>query len=277
MSIKETTGVKVQICAFCGEEKPIIANGLCNACNRVYERNETKEHPNKFLKKCSVEFCERAVIAHDLCDKHYRRWKRHGHLDQTREKGWGSKEKHPLYQIWSWRKRTKQLCEAWIKDFWLFAEEVGVKEEGATLQRIDETQPYSNINFEWVEPVMSVDTKANDAMAQRAAYGREWRKKNQRKCKDSDLKRYHGITLDEYDNMMKNQGFVCAICGKKERVVNGITGKVFNLAVDHCHKTNVVRGLLCVNCNKAIGHLNDSIPLLNSAINYLKSHASSEA
>jgi hypothetical protein len=76
-------------------------------------------------------------------------------------------------------------------------------------------------------------------------------------------KRKYGITLNEYNRMLEDQGGVCAVCGK---VCN--SGK--RLAVDHNHLTGKVRGLLCINCNQGIGHLMDSIHLLSRAIDYLE-------
>lgn len=50
----------------------------------------------------------------------------------------------------------------------------------------------------------------------------------------------------------------CVICGTKE-----------SLVVDHCHKTNVVRGMLCSHCNRGLGHFRDDPELLEFARIYL--------
>jgi hypothetical protein len=81
--------------------------------------------------------------------------------------------------------------------------------------------------------------------------------------KDLKLRRAYGISLEEYKNLLKKQDGVCAICEK-----NCSSGRM--LCVDHDHKTNTVRGLLCVNCNRAIGNLKDNINLLTRMIKYLK-------
>ncbi len=72
----------------------------------------------------------------------------------------------------------------------------------------------------------------------------------------------YGITLTEYDKIFKDQNGVCAICGLPE--VN------MRLQVDHDHKTDKVRGLLCLHCNNVLGKARDSIETLEKAIEYLK-------
>ena len=75
------------------------------------------------------------------------------------------------------------------------------------------------------------------------------------------LMRNYGITIEEYDNMFAAQNGICAICGKPQN------GK--RLFVDHNHETDKVRGLLCQNCNIALGHMGDDAQLLIKAIDYL--------
>lgn len=71
-----------------------------------------------------------------------------------------------------------------------------------------------------------------------------------------------------YQTLVKMQNNLCAICNKPETDTRH--GRIKRLAVDHCHTTLVVRGLLCANCNRAIGLLKDSEKLLSNAINYLR-------
>jgi hypothetical protein len=44
------------------------------------------------------------------------------------------------------------------------------------------------------------------------------------------------------------------------------------VSIDHNHKTNITRELLCSSCNKGIGHFDENIDILQQAINYLKKH-----
>ena len=76
------------------------------------------------------------------------------------------------------------------------------------------------------------------------------------------LKYTFGISLEQYNEMLKKQGSVCAICKEKCK-----SGK--NLAVDHCHTTGKIRGLLCSNCNRGLGLFTDDKIKLSNAIIYL--------
>lgn len=82
------------------------------------------------------------------------------------------------------------------------------------------------------------------------------------------LQQQYNLTLDDYDKMLQEQNNSCAICGTN--VVECEKGSGNHLAVDHCHSTGKVRGLLCASCNILLGKAKDNITILQSAINYLK-------
>ncbi len=75
----------------------------------------------------------------------------------------------------------------------------------------------------------------------------------------------YGLTVDEYDAQVVQQGNCCAICGKQPK-----PGKV--LVVDHDHKSGKFRGLLCMNCNSGIGNLKDDPELILLALAYMVTH-----
>lgn len=75
------------------------------------------------------------------------------------------------------------------------------------------------------------------------------------------LRSKFNLTPDEYFDLLEQQEGVCAICGKDE------LGR--RLAVDHCHETKAVRGLLCRKCNMGIGLLGDDPEILQKALRYL--------
>lgn len=86
------------------------------------------------------------------------------------------------------------------------------------------------------------------------------------RAKDLRLRREFHITLEQYYKVFKAQGGVCAICGKKYNK----DGKLLILAVDHCHTTGLLRGLLCWPCNKGIAVFQDDEVRLANASNYIK-------
>jgi len=74
------------------------------------------------------------------------------------------------------------------------------------------------------------------------------------------------FTNEDYNNLLKKQKGKCACCGSKD----SRRGKENRFAVDHCHKTKEVRGLLCMHCNQGIGKLGDNIEGIKKALNYLE-------
>lgn len=85
----------------------------------------------------------------------------------------------------------------------------------------------------------------------------------------TNLKHKYGITVEEYDQMLKIQNGRCAICDVSSHETK--TGKS-HLAVDHDHKTGRVRALLCSHCNAGLGAFRDDTVVLNKAVEYLNEH-----
>lgn len=73
-----------------------------------------------------------------------------------------------------------------------------------------------------------------------------WRKKNYfrdlRSIWAARVRKNFGISIEQYETMLREQSGVCGLCGLPENVRR-------RLAVDHDHKTGAVRGLLCFRCN----------------------------
>lgn len=95
---------------------------------------------------------------------------------------------------------------------------------------------------------------------------REWSLKNESRKRRltfaSHLRKSYGIDLSAYDQMLAAQGGVCAICAEPCRVKA-------RLSVDHCHSSGQVRGLLCDDCNNALGRLKDRPSNLTASLLYL--------
>lgn len=85
------------------------------------------------------------------------------------------------------------------------------------------------------------------------------------------LKTQYGITEEQYNAMLAEQGGVCAICNRPERKKNN-QGAVARLSVDHDHKTDEVRRLLCHGCNHGIGAFEENPNAMRRAAAYIEEH-----
>lgn len=115
--------------------------------------------------------------------------------------------------------------------------------------------------------------QATHPEARRAA-ARRWRKKHPNYEFEERLKRDYGITLEDYQRLSSAQKGVCAICKKPERRIDPRTKVCSRLAVDHDHKRNKIRGLLCYRCNTGIGMFREDPTLLQKAKRYLEAASS---
>lgn len=113
--------------------------------------------------------------------------------------------------------------------------------------------------------------KSCDGVA-RAKWAEDNPERSRRSNRGRNLKSKYGISLEDYEEMFESQGKSCACCGITENYTTGSSREGWNFAVDHCHKTGNVRGLLCNQCNRAIGMLGDTVEGLQKAIDYLNTH-----
>ena len=107
----------------------------------------------------------------------------------------------------------------------------------------------------------------------RTEYNRTWRQQNPERYKqnhlNSTLRTKYGLSLVEYRRLFEQQAGLCALCGNPETIFVS-QGKLRKLAVDHCHTTGRVRGLLCGRCNTGLGKLGDTPEALRKALTYLE-------
>jgi len=233
-------------CSFCGKPK-VVANGLCSACYSRQRRSGSLQRRNVINSgECSVEGCEEHAFAKNLCSYHYQR------------------SRHPLSARWRTirSRHPGDFPKSWDR-FERFLADVGERPTPRhQLRRINPMKPWAKENVHWLAPIVKHDCYTKE---DRAAYERAWRY----------LRRF-GITMEQYEAMLKAQDDRCAICGNAEKT-NGKHGEPMELAVDHNHATKAVRGLLCNSCNKGIGHFNDDPDLLRAAIAYLEKHSAADA
>lgn len=102
-------------------------------------------------------------------------------------------------------------------------------------------------------------------------YSIAWRKKNpefvraitREQTRRWYMKSKYNLTRDAYDAMLTAQGNACAICFTPD------PGAKRDWRIDHVHGTKKIRGLLCHNCNVAIGHVKENTDVLKRMITYL--------
>lgn len=94
-----------------------------------------------------------------------------------------------------------------------------------------------------------------------------FRKKNNERQRIKGYNRsfLYDLSVDEYNKILDAQNGVCAICKMKNKIDRP-------LGVDHNHRTNKIRGLLCNDCNSIIGHAFESTQILANALAYLIKH-----
>ena len=222
-------------CLGCPNEK-IFARGYCARCYTALRRNGTLERRHiSNSGMCSVDGCERHAFAKGFCARHYQQ-KRH----------------HPLRSVWrNLRSRAHDSYPAEWENFDLFLAAVGDRPSPKhQLRRVNTALPWSIENAEWLPPV---GVRANDP-----EYKRLWHRKNKR-----------GLPDGGYEAMFAAQEGKCPACqlplermDEKERPVK--------ICIDHDHKTDLVRGLLCDPCNKGLGLFRDDAETLRRMITYLE-------
>lgn len=130
-----------------------------------------------------------------------------------------------------------------------------------------------NLKAENLSLSLSLNGKIdNDVSSDSPEYQRLHRKIYRTEYSEQHLKRKYGISLLDYSRLFMAQDGKCAICGGED--AGHRNGEPKALAVDHCHETGKVRGLLCEACNQGIGKLKEDVTILQKAIQYLTDHRS---
>jgi ribosomal protein L34E len=94
----------------------------------------------------------------------------------------------------------------------------------------------------------------------------KFRTDNPEKIRDTKLKQAYGVGTEYFNAKLKEQGGVCAGCGRNVKTV--WRGKEVEMALDHHHETKQPRGVLCIKCNRALGLLEENVQTMFNLIEY---------
>lgn len=138
-------------------------------------------------------------------------------------------------------------------------------------ERIQKAMEYQKSNPEITKKARKTYYEKNKTEI--LAKNREWYRKNKKHRQDykkrvgraQALKCKYGITLEQFQALLASQDNKCAIC--RNPFANSKDAHV-----DHCHKTQLVRGVLCYRCNHGLGKFLDNPTFLESAASYVRKH-----
>lgn len=262
----------MKFCTVEGCERQVKCSGLCNMHyqrHRLYGRITTVLHVNRGM-ECAEEGCSRKAYTKGFCKMHHRR------RTKSNDVSVGTRENHPLYSSWLNYRRSGTLVPEWSEDFLRFIADVkGRPSRRHRLRPIRDDELVGPENFEWYEQLrQGAGEQAKDW------YARKWEARKDRDPRwdhERNLLKKYGITRTQYDAMFAAQDGKCAICFQPETFKEVKSDKARLLAVDHCHKTGMVRNLLCWRCNTTLGAVKESNELLEAMKVYLRRHLACEA
>lgn len=122
---------------------------------------------------------------------------------------------------------------------------------------------YVAANRDKVNAKRKQSQSAPEVRARLAQRQREKRKQDPERFRAHDRKKLYGIGRAEWERLLQEQGGRCAICFREAP-----------MAVDHCHQTGKIRGLLCRPCNCAIGLFHEDTERMTQAVAYLRTRGS---
>lgn len=218
---------------------------------------------------CSIEGCWKPVKQKGWCGTHYQQFYKQ-HPSYRPRDGYDGRRKNKLYAMWFDRKNEGLLCEEWHKDFRAFEKGISPRPEGDYFLIRLRDGLFGPDNFQWQPHLRKREGESNKEW-----WARKWAHRQQKFPSNErarNLKRYYGITPERYNELLKEQNNACAICRKEETAIDGKSGTIKRLSIDHCHTSNNIRGLLCGRCNTTLGKLEDNVNLLQAMINYLNKH-----
>lgn len=268
-------------------------------CAKHYERfkthGTTDDRPRAARKPCTFEGCDLASKARGYCANHYQRLKKHGDPAIVLTKK-GQAPKFCTVEGCGKKHAGLGYCDTHRVRFHKYGTPTpeGIKFPSAHGEYLSDgitktcstcliEKPVAEFGKQKIRPD-GLDILCRPCLRARNLKrykdpeirqkirdsGARWRERNPDSDANRRLIRVYGITLAEYDELFEAQGGVCALCKKGESTKRMKKGEGRErLAVDHCHDTGRVRGLLCFKCNTAIGSLGDTEEDARKVVEYL--------
>jgi hypothetical protein len=263
-----------RVCAHCDGRLAVSVQDTTRFCSKRCKSSWHRAH-SASDKQCSVAECDRSVLARGLCRMHYQRDRLSGETGPAatvkvkRNSGLcarcGVAPRVPPSKCYCLAcKRALERESAERRGTWKTPQSncsrCGGERDGghqsycAKCWRIKNaeraTQPCARCGKDRVET-----DKTNPVYCYNC--WRNWW-----------LLRKYGITGDQYEQMLIDQGNRCAICRTEPN------GRTWHVDHDHAIETKRPRGILCDNCNRGLGHFGDDPARLRAAADYLEAHAS---
>ena len=231
-------------CAVDGCDRPEYCKGYCQA-HYVRFRKTGDPGPAEIQEQgregCLVEGCDRPHSCQGYCYPHYQRLRKTGSVG-------GAEIASRTFAVWS--------------------------EDGSegTCTVCGKTKPADEFYMQSTDPESPRFGRRHGRCKECAlAEGKAWRDADPDRLRERQvgyrLRFSFGMTVDQYEALLAGQSGGCAICGKRPEPGQR------RLAVDHCHTTGALRGILCWECNSGLGQFGDDADLIDRAAAYLEGAA----
>lgn len=206
-------------------------------------------------KPCDASGCERGTYkSAPYCSKHKRQFEKYGEVWPLGDKAKANEHKRRAWERLSDEEKAARLAP-------MIDSVKGKPRSAQHSRRISES-----LRARWAESPYEFAPRACRGCEGEFAPNSASHWYCDKQCQDARSRlRGHGLTNRQYLDMLAAQGGVCDLCKTAGR------GPVlrYGLVVDHCHDTGKVRGLLCVDCNTALGRFGDDAARLRAAADYI--------